>query len=402
MSEGQKEGEEIIMNEIERDKELKKHKFIVFCSDHYNPLGIVRSLGEKGIKPIVVLNIEKVKPYLIVKSKYPSIIHEVNSAEEGLEFIIEHYGNENQCKPFIYSSSDDICRLLDQNYDRMKDSFYFFHGKNQGIVSNYLNKDNINEIAIKNGCRVLKNEILNKGEIPKTLKYPVITKALSSTMFAWKNEMHVCESDDELKDAYKQMVSDRILVQEFIHKKNELCLDGFSINGGEEVYIPYYSSYLRFSDLSYGGYMELKPFEECEVYKQIRRILKEIGFTGIFEAEFLVDNDNNYWFLEINFRNSTWSYAYTYGGVNMPYLWAEAELFGNIDSNFKLKPSFKAMAEGDDYPMVVQTGKVSNRQWMKDFHSADVHYLHNEMDRKPFNVYIFVTKRIIKHLLGME
>ena len=34
---------------------LRNHKFIVLCEDHYNPLGIVRSLGEEGIKPFVVL-----------------------------------------------------------------------------------------------------------------------------------------------------------------------------------------------------------------------------------------------------------------------------------------------------------------------------------------------------------
>ena len=42
------------MNE-EQKKELSKHKFIVFCSDHYNSLGVVRSLGEAGIASIVIL-----------------------------------------------------------------------------------------------------------------------------------------------------------------------------------------------------------------------------------------------------------------------------------------------------------------------------------------------------------
>lgn len=390
------------MTNKEKNEELKKHKFIVFCSDHYNPLGIVRSLGEKGIRPIVVLNTEKVKPGLIIKSKYPSIIHEVNTPEEGLEFIIEHYGNEKSCKPFIYSSSDDICQLLDNNYDRLKESFFFFHGKCQGIVSKYLNKDNINELAIQNGAKVLKNEVLNNGEMPTSLRFPVITKALSSTLFAWKDEMHICNNESELRNAYKKIRSERILVQEFINKKNELCLDGFSINGGEEVFIPYYSSYLRFSDLSYGGYMELRKFEDSEIYKCVKEMLKKIGFTGIFEAEFLIDNDENKWFLEINFRNSTWSYAYTYGGVNMPYLWAEGELFGTIDSNFKLKSPFKAMAEWDDYFMSVQQGDLTIKQWLNDFKKSDVHYLYNDLDRKPFNVYIYIIKRVIKHLIGKE
>ena len=391
------------MDQIERDLELKKHKFIVFCSDHYNPLGVVRSLGEKGIRPIVVLNVEKVAPYLIVKSKYPSAIHKVNSAEEGLDFIIERYGDEKMCKPFIYSSSDDICQLLDQNYDRLRDSFYFFHGKTQGVVSQYLNKDSINQIALNNGCSVLKSEVKSNGELPSSLKYPVITKAIDSTMFAWKDDMHICSTPEELSKAYLTIRSKKVLVQEFVKKKNELCLDGFSINGGEEVYIPYYSSYLRFSDLSYGGYMELKPFHNKEIYESLKKILKEIGFTGIFEAEFLVDDSDNYWFLEINFRNSTWSYAYTYGGVNMPYLWAEAELFGDIlNSKFKLLPSFKAMAEYEDYRMAVQHGSLSNMQWLKQFKDADVHYFSNKDDKKPFCVYEYMAKRIIKRFLGLE
>ena len=37
------------------DSKLREHKFIVFCQDHYNPLGIVRSLGEEGIRTIVIL-----------------------------------------------------------------------------------------------------------------------------------------------------------------------------------------------------------------------------------------------------------------------------------------------------------------------------------------------------------
>lgn len=37
------------------DIELKKHKFITFSEDHYNPLGVLRSLGEMGLQPIAIL-----------------------------------------------------------------------------------------------------------------------------------------------------------------------------------------------------------------------------------------------------------------------------------------------------------------------------------------------------------
>ena len=37
------------------DVKLRKHKFIVFSQDHYNPLNVIRSLGEKGVNPISIL-----------------------------------------------------------------------------------------------------------------------------------------------------------------------------------------------------------------------------------------------------------------------------------------------------------------------------------------------------------
>lgn len=35
--------------------ELYSHKHIVLCYEHYTPLGVVRSLGEFGIKPIEII-----------------------------------------------------------------------------------------------------------------------------------------------------------------------------------------------------------------------------------------------------------------------------------------------------------------------------------------------------------
>ena len=36
-------------------EDLRSHKFIVIGQEHYNPLGIVRTLGEHGICPTVIV-----------------------------------------------------------------------------------------------------------------------------------------------------------------------------------------------------------------------------------------------------------------------------------------------------------------------------------------------------------
>ena len=52
-------------------------KYIIFGFEHYNPLGIVRSLGENGIKPygIIIRNSRKITS----KSKFFKRVFFVNS-----------------------------------------------------------------------------------------------------------------------------------------------------------------------------------------------------------------------------------------------------------------------------------------------------------------------------------
>ena len=70
-------------------EELKKHKFIVLGAEHYNPLGIVRSLGEEGITPIVVTLNSKLK--VTSSSRYCGEIYHVNSNEEGYDLIVKKF-----------------------------------------------------------------------------------------------------------------------------------------------------------------------------------------------------------------------------------------------------------------------------------------------------------------------
>lgn len=78
-----------------------------------------------------------------------------------------------------------------------------------------------------------RGHVLSVGELPKTLKYPVFTKAATSTIKGgWKNQAHICNNEEDLLAVYKTINTDKILVQEYVQKKNELCINGMSISGG--------------------------------------------------------------------------------------------------------------------------------------------------------------------------
>lgn len=115
-------------------------------------------------------------------------------------------------------------------------------------------------------------------------------------------------------------------MQEYIKKKDELCIDGISINAGEQVFMPYGCNYYMMSPGGYGNYMYFTPFLDKELTDKITNIIRGAKFSGIFCIEFLVGQNNELYFLEVNFRNSGWSYAFTYGGFNLPFRWAVSTL----------------------------------------------------------------------------
>lgn len=84
------------------DKELRKHKFVIFGSDHYNTLGAVRSLGEVGIRPDVILHPHyRPNPIFTTNSKYIGNVYIVQTVEEGYQTLLEKYGDEQE-KIFVF------------------------------------------------------------------------------------------------------------------------------------------------------------------------------------------------------------------------------------------------------------------------------------------------------------
>lgn len=363
---------------------LDEYTYIVFGVEHYNPLGVVRSLGENGIKPIAI--VQKGSIQLTSKSKFIKTLHMVNSIEDGYKVLMQQYGNVYKTghKPFLFTCDDFTETFLDAHYEELKDKFYFFNAGVPGRIAYFMNKDNINKIAVKHGLDVLDNYVVNKGEIPKKIEYPVITKAIASTVGAWKGDVHICHNEEELKAAYKTIESPKLLLQKYIEKKNEFCLEGFSVNHGNDIFITIASEYNYVMKDQYSPYMTCKNFDRPDVLEKLKKIMKEIGYEGIYEIEFLVDKNDELYFLEINFRNSTWSYASTRAGMPLPILWSKYMLKGKIGECYRpLKNNFTAMVELNDFAYRVRKQKISVFKWIKDFIHSDCKYYLGKNDMRP-------------------
>lgn len=367
---------------------LKDHICIAFAIEHYNPLGVIRSLGEAGIRPDYIA--VKGRAKVASTSKYINQCHYVDNVEQGYQVLMDEYGNvakETGKKPIIFCSDDRTIGYLDEHYDELKDKFIFYNAGEAGRITKYMDKHEILELAKKHGLKVLENIVVKKGEIPEGLEYPIITKSISPNVGGWKSDVHICHSEEELKAAFEQIEAHTVLVQKYIEKKNEYCMEGFSGPDGKQTFISIASTYSYLLPDYYSPRQDIKNFNNEFLQETLSGMIKEIGFSGIFEIEFLIDQDDTLYFGEINFRNATWSYASTVAGMPLPVLWATSELEGEFDHKkiYKEMPEgFYAMVEPIDYGKRVGTGMINPMEWAADFKNANCTYYYNEADPEPF------------------
>lgn len=362
------------------------HKVIVFALEHYNPLGQIRSLGENGINPIYfsIKRRQEVATY----SKYISKIYRANSVEEGYQLLLKEYGDfDYNHRPYVIFSDDKSVGYFDLHYDDIKDKFICFNAEKQGRINEFMNKQRILELAKKHGFNVLDSVVVKVGEIPDGLAYPIITKDISPNSGNWKSDVFICENEEELKEAYKTISSPLVQLQRFVNKKNECALEGFTVNNGSEMMIVTQLTWKYQIKGYYSPYHDVTMFEDKEMGEKLRSLFEEVGFNGIFEVEFLIDQDGTYYFLEANFRASAWNHTGSIAGMPLTYLWVKSMDQGFIDKNDQKEfEDFTDMSEVIDFGKRVDSGKITLAQWLLEFKQAKGTCFYDEKDPEPFKV----------------
>lgn len=376
---------------------IEKHKFIIFCGHGINALGIIRSLHEKQIKPIAFF-IKNASVNYVECCRFIGEKRFVNDSLEGLELLIKEYGNE-EYPPFVFTADDYHTMLLDQNYERLAGRFFFFHCGETMRLTALQNKDKQCQAAEESGFTVPLLEVVKKGELPKKLRYPIITKTISSNEGGWKKDVFICNNDDELTHAYGSITADRLILEEYVKRKCEITIHGFSINAGEQVYIPYYSEDYFFSKTGFGNYLRFRPFEDAHLREHAIRLIKRLKYTGLFGIDLAVNNCDECVFFEINMRSDARNYAVTAGGSNLPYLWAQTTVTGSLPDDLFLKEKFYAVDEIGD----LMDHKKNLEKWLVNLRKADVYIWHYKHDNGPIRRYIvYKMKSIIKSSMLLQ
>lgn len=360
-------------------------EYIVLANhDHYNHLGIVRTLGEAGIRPIVIAVHNN--PPMATVSRYTKKKHIVSSPEEGVKLILAEYAKSKTEKSFILTGDDVSVMALDSHYGELKDYFYFYNAGETGRIKHYMSKDILCGLAAKHGFNIAKAWKVKTGEIPEDIEYPIITKAINSYSAEWKGIVSICHNEDELRSVYKKIKSEYIILQQLIDKVDEVSFDGIAINHGKDFIMIQECRQEYAIEGNYSPYWNVRNCHNEDFNKKAGGMLEEIGLEGIFEFEFMVDKDGRLWFLEINFRNTVLGWATTVEGMPQVVLWCEAIERGKFSKDWyrEISDDFKAMAECFDYDVRVKKGIISKKEWKKQYKATQAKLYHGRKDFIPF------------------
>ena len=162
-------------------------------------------------------------------------------------------------------------------------------------------------------------------------------------------------------------------------------LDGYSINRGKDQCITIASTYNYIIPGEYAYSLTMKNFKDENLQQIITEMMTEIGYEGIYEFELLLGEDGKYYFLEVNLRNSGWSYASTVAGMPLPILWANSMVNGKIDPNDikKIKDWFVFIDDINDFKAIVGGHRISLFKWIKEYKNADCRLTLGRNDIRP-------------------
>ena len=207
------------------------NKVILFGGNHHNGLGIIRSLGRKGIYPDVLIHTDLPEEKChILKSKYINSYKYVRTCEDGIDYLKEQR-KETSSKPVIICYSDGGASAIDMHYDELKD-YYCLPGCGiNSYLTGLMNKETMAQMAVKAGLDVPDTILVEEGIVPSTVPLPCITKPLSS-IEGDKADIKICRNREELKNVVRGSKCKRFQVQRFIEKDFEYQLIGLSTGGG--------------------------------------------------------------------------------------------------------------------------------------------------------------------------
>lgn len=304
---------------------MKKFKLVILGTD-LNAYGVARSAHELyGIKSICmgIKNLRDTRDSKICE------VHTNENFEDDNVFVEELIKLKKKYKDYeliLISCSDGYSSLLVNNKEKLKD-YYLFNYVDKYMQEKLENKIDFYEICEKYGLdypdTVITNDNTDESikKIESELSYPIALKANDSiefynTHFEGKKKAYKIHNNEELVKTLNQIYNagytGKMIAQDFIPgDSSDMYVLNAYVNTSSQVKMMSLGKCLldEVLPLNIGNYNALVTMGDDNIYKQYKKFLEEISYTGFANFDLKYDKrDGKYKVFEINIRQGRSSF----------------------------------------------------------------------------------------------
>lgn len=372
-------------------KKIMTNPIIVIGTSHHNTLGIIKALGLQHVKSIAY--IYGCKHSYIEKSKFVKEILIFETCDDAILFLKSQYctadSMSSATKPIVISCTDEVAYKLDQIQVELLPYLKFFHSAISGRLTKYMDKQEQIELARKVGLHTPWSIIYKKDTDISKMKFPCILKPVASI----NGGKHICICNDKTQfdSAIKEYNDISTIIQELIIKKREIVIVGLTIN--RRTIIP---AYIEKEREIKGGttYSQVFPSSKLPsgLIDACEKMIEDIGYEGLWGVECIQNDNNTYYFIEINLRSDATTYSVAVAGANLPYRYL-LQISGLEMSETYTIRTISSIVEHNDLTNALKQ-QISIKRWYKDFKKAECRYFFSMRDYGPISVLLCKYVRI--------
>lgn len=379
-------------------------KVVVLGRNYCNILTTARALGEAGYS-VEIIKVFKTKPSKLKflrtmkpdsLSKYVTSYQELITNGDKNAVVNTVLKLAESEKKLVVPVDDYVCYAIDKKYEKLNDKFFIanINGKSRAIAE-LMQKDKQKEIAKEKNVPTLNGWLIKSDdgiyEIPDDIKYPCFVKP-NVSMRSSKSNMKACKNQDELKrflDKLSKQGDFEFLCEELADIKQEFSVLGLS--DGKKAITAGAFRVLKGGHHDRNGVALLgeliSPEKIEDSIKMCNKFVESLNYTGLYDIDLIQDVNDNVYFVEMNFRAGASTYALSKAGVNLFGGFADYMLKNEPIESIEPVNSKKTFISEKILMEEFARGDISFKEIRTLMNSADIFFVKNENDIKPYKYF---------------
>ena len=300
---------------------------MVVVGNHIQALGIIRSLGKRGI-PVYLINNRNLCISRFSKYLKKFMRADTNNDTEFVDFMIKLARKEG-LEDWILMPTNDAMVYILSKHKKILEEYYKVPTPSWDVIKYAYDKRLTYKLAKRCGVptpRTIYPEKLDDVlSVASDLEYPVIIKGKNGYDFYQKIRIKAIyiNSKKKLINAYRELMSlvkpSETMIQEVVQGNHVYSFCSFFKNG--EAIAIWIGRKIREHPMGFGTGTFAESTYVPKIEKLGTRILRTMNYYGISEIEFKRDQkDGKFKLIEINARTWLWHSLAARCGVDFPYI----------------------------------------------------------------------------------